>query len=323
MVNKKDYSLILKDLLSLSPKDIGILFSYYNVNSLKDLIPRIYKKGLFPSNLFAAITEGNIDLVKEIINTPGFNIDEQNDENDNGDTVLTWAIRKTQNEIAKYLISSGANINLPNLGGYTPLFVAIVYRNNEMVKYVIDKKANIDLRDSFKNTPVIQTAIEKNNEIAKYLIDRKADLDLQNIWGYTPLFIAIDNRDYEMIKYLIDHGAKFDKKALQLMNMDIEVLSYLVNENVKIPKEYRNKIPQYIYLKVQDLKKQIDILKKLMILEEQDLIEENPACISEDIEELEKCIETEKEMIKYRPGGEKEKELEEKYKEHPYFRKNE
>lgn len=254
---------------------------------------------------------------------PGANLDLQDQDDD---TALILAIRRENNEIAKYLIDSGANMDLRNIsswdqGSFPALFVAIKEGNNEIAKYLINKGANIDLQHKSGESALMLAITKKNNEIAKYLINKGANLNFRDRDNYTALKLAIFDENYEIIKYLIappggKPGVRFDDKDLNLLNMDTLLLLRL-SENVKLPKEIKNKIPNYIkYIKLK-----IQKLKNLMDIEEQELIDENKLCMSEDIEELEKCIEIEEEMIKYKPGGELESELIEKYREHPYFKK--
>lgn len=287
MVNKKiNLDLIIKDLNSYSSQDLQILYKYYNVHTISELISKIYKKGNLPS-IFNAIDEKDNDLAKKIIRyTPRFNINVRNQERD------------------------------------TALIVAIKSGNNEMAKYLIDKGANLDLQNQFGDSALILAARTENDEMVKYLINAGANPDLQNSIDDTALFWALVHTDDEMAEYLIDppgrKGAKINE-YLNLINDNSRLLSYLITKNIEIPKEIRNEIPNYIKLKVQDLKKQIKMLRNELDSDEQELIYGTSSCTSDDIEELEKCIEMEEEMIKYKPGGEKEKELIEKYKEHPYF----
>ena len=57
---------IYKDLNTFSKKDIQSLFSFYNVNSISDLIPKIYRKGFLPT-IFDYIKNNDIDSIKKLI----------------------------------------------------------------------------------------------------------------------------------------------------------------------------------------------------------------------------------------------------------------
>ena len=54
---------------------------------------------------------------------------------------------------------------------------------------------------------------------------------------------------------------------------------------------------------------------------EREFLKNDKLCKSKKIIDLEKCIETGEEMIKYRPGEKEMETLESKYKTHSYFKK--
>lgn len=347
-------NLVLKDLKSFSKKDLQTLYSYYNVHTIKDLIPKIYKKGNLPS-IFVAINENSNDLAKEIIDSPGFDI---NALNNNGATALIISSRMKNNEITKYLIDRKADLNIEDSYGETALITSIFRNNDEMTKYLIDKGANIDLQNKYggwalrysinnshqdeitkyliakganldlqsnDNTALIQAIDRGRNEMAKYLIDPPgrpgANIDLQTNDGDTALTVSIKKVNYEMVGYLIDKGAKFSEKDLMLIENNIDLLPMLFKKDIHIPIEIRNKMKHYIELKILELNGQIKLLKRVLDEEEKELLEQNPACHSENIEELEKCVKTGEDIIKYAPGRAKAKNLEKKYEAHPYFNK--
>lgn len=336
----KELDLILKDLHSLSLKDLQILYMYYNVNSDIELISKIYNsttlsplalgnteaamttliyKGLLPS-IFDAINENNINLVKEIISSPGFDIDTQLS---NGDTALIKSILKNNTEIAKYLIDSGANLDLQSNYKNTALILATIRgaNKNEITKYLINppnrKGAKLDLQNENGDTALIYAIKLGNDEITKYLIEKKANIDLKNKDEKTALFFAVDENNNEIVKYLIDKGAKLDEKILLLIDMkrSTDLLFFIIDKDVKVPKEIMNEMPNYVNFKVYTLQQQIKVLKSVLSSEETELLNTN--CESQNIAKLEKCIEMIKDAIKYRPGGKELRKLEKNIKNIP------
>ena len=90
-----------------------------------------------------------------------------------GRTPLYWAARNNHLELAKVLISSGAEVNAEDDGGWTPLYSA---------------------------------AAENSLATAQYLISSGADLEAKDNDGYTPLHRAVRNGHQEMQELLISHG---------------------------------------------------------------------------------------------------------------------
>ncbi|ORX85834.1 ankyrin, partial [Anaeromyces robustus] len=57
-------------------------------------------------------------------------------------------------DLVKYLIEHGADINKENRGGETPLFLACRSGNKNLVKYLIDLGADINKENEEGETPL-------------------------------------------------------------------------------------------------------------------------------------------------------------------------
>lgn len=84
--------------------------------------------------LLAAIRNSNYDIVKALLTT-GANVDAVAT---NGDTPLLMAIEKKNLELVKLLIKGGANLGLVNKKGETPLFKACSINNKEIVNIILN-----------------------------------------------------------------------------------------------------------------------------------------------------------------------------------------
>ncbi len=325
-----------KDLNTFSIEEINTMCSYYRIpltlskkQKINSLIYFIYgkKANLAPGAIWDAINNNNLELFYEIVKLPNFNINLQAPY---GESILCWTIINDNNEMAKYLIDNGANLDLQNNNGYTALLFAVFNRiNNDISKYLIDHGANLNLQTRRGQTALIQTISGRNYEIAKYLIDHNPNLDLQDEDGNTALMKAILKKNNEIAKYLIDNGANLNlqnkrgETVFHLIGNNSELLNYIIDKDIKVPDEMIEQMPNYIKLKVVRLKKQIRVLKKLLNSNELELIKANDACFSNDLEELKKCEKMLDEMTRYKPGGQEARKLETKYKEHPYFQPKE
>ena len=65
------------------------------------------------------------------------------------------AIQKGRIEISKFIIESGANINLVNDRGDTALSLAIINDSKQIAKMLIQKGANINIINNNVTTPLI------------------------------------------------------------------------------------------------------------------------------------------------------------------------
>jgi len=142
------------------------------------------------------------------------NVPNINDANDAGLTMLHLAAEYDDNvEVAKVLISMGANVNAKEQSGLSPLHLAVTYGNVKVAEILISNGANVNAKEDNGFTPLHIAAVAKNTaagrniEIAKILISNKADVNARgnvNNKGesYTPLDLAKQIGDTAMVQYL-------------------------------------------------------------------------------------------------------------------------
>jgi ankyrin repeat protein len=104
-------------------------------------------------------------------------------------------------ESVKYLIANGANVNAVSKN-YTALKLAIEDDNIEIAKYLINSGAYINIGDEFIRAPnnFISSTLEwiKNGKIGKKPIRRDS-----RIGRRTPLMCAVESGNLDMIKLLV------------------------------------------------------------------------------------------------------------------------
>lgn len=122
--------------------------------------------------LIDASKEGNLAEVRRLLDTPGTNVNAQNEL---GRTALSWASSKGHIEVVKALLAAGADKNLQDGIG--------------------------------KDTPLIWALENRHREIAMLLITAGANVNLTNTLGKSALFYA---EDYDMLEALFSSGADPD-----------------------------------------------------------------------------------------------------------------
>ena len=104
-----------------------------------------------------------------------------------GCTPLHGAATRGNVEVAKLLISSGANVNARDTIGWTPLHFA---ENVEVAKLLISSGANVNARGIAGVTPLHFASIGSNVEVVKLLVSSGANVNARDIAGSTPLEYA-------------------------------------------------------------------------------------------------------------------------------------
>ena len=111
---------------------------------------------------------------------------------------LYIAVKHGRLEIAKYLVSQGADLNTRDKRGKSLLHEAASLGDLEQVKFLISKGVDINVKDKNDSCPLHDAAEHGNLEITKYLIYHGADVNAKGAWGgyfgktlgWTPLHVA-------------------------------------------------------------------------------------------------------------------------------------
>jgi len=122
--------------------------------------------------------------------------------------------RKGTLEQAKALHKQDPKIfNTVNDAGYSPLILACYRGNNEVAKFLIENGSDINGTSSM-GTPLMASIVKGNAEIATLLIKHKADVNITDANGTTALMYAVQFKNIPLTKLLLDHKAdktKLDK----------------------------------------------------------------------------------------------------------------
>ena len=142
------------------------------------------------TQLHLACKDGNIELVKELLNQ-GVEINKQDSD---GLTALHIA---KNSEILNTLINAGANPNLQDYrSGFTPLLDAMVWWNEAKYTLLVPL-TDLNLKSSFGYTALMFSAIYHRLDDMKLLIDAEADLYIRNYEGMDFYnFLLDDEKEY-------------------------------------------------------------------------------------------------------------------------------
>lgn len=172
----------------------------------------------FTKQLFEAIFEGDVDLVKSLIK--GINV---NDEKIRyyGFTPLHYATntKKNSRELIQMLLDAGANIEARDREYATPLHGAARSNNLEGVQTLLAAGADVNARSRIEFfgevkrkelewTPLFYAVESQNLPIVEALVAAGANVNAQSEDGITPLSLAEKRNNTAIINFLISKGAK-------------------------------------------------------------------------------------------------------------------
>lgn len=122
-------------------------------------------------------------------------------------TPLVMSIEQKCNDITKYLIKEGADVNATMEKNWTALIFAIHANNNIIVSELIDNNIDVNKETDSKETALMWAVVHNNSQIVDLLIKAGANVNVQNIHGYTALMFASQRDNKIIAKQLIDAEA--------------------------------------------------------------------------------------------------------------------
>ena len=149
-------------------------------------------------DIFDIARKGTLEQIKELYNQNPKLIHDVNKE---GYSALILACYKSNNEVAKFLIENGSDINGSSSMG-TPLMAAVVKGNNEIAKLLIEKKANVNFADANGTTALIYSIQFSNKTILAMLLEHKANKLHKDKDGKTAFEHAVFAGNEEIINML-------------------------------------------------------------------------------------------------------------------------
>lgn len=143
-------------------------------------------------------------------------------------TPLEQAVLRNKQEIALFLLESGADPNTQDGSQRTPLHLAVERNNPVVVTALLEAKAKPGQRDKGGWTPLHHAAAKNQLATAQALLAGGADAMTLSELGGTPLHEAAASGGKEIIQLLLDHKADPTVKSKQNVTA------------LDIAKEYKN-----------------------------------------------------------------------------------
>ena len=175
------------------PRLNGILTAGANVNA-KD------ERGITPLMYTAWV--GSVDAMTRLLDRGA----DPNLSNSSGSTALMLSAT----EIAKVrlLKDRGANVNVASTRGRTALFLAAMSdRSADIARLLISAGADVHVVDGMKMTVLHAAALGNDTETVRLLVDAGLDVNATDFQGFTPLIYASSNGNLAVARLLLAKGA--------------------------------------------------------------------------------------------------------------------
>ncbi len=223
---------------AIAKNDISLVKKLADKNNINNSYI-IDKKSYTPLTL--AIAYNYIDIIEELINTEGIDI---NKTDTDGNTALTLAINYNNIYAVKKLIErSDIDLNKVNNTENTPLLLAIINNNIEIVKDLL-KIDGINVNQVGNNniTPIMCAVLQDKFEIVEQLLE-KVDLDITKPEGNEKLLyeVILSKNNLNIIKLFVNYlNLTLNKNInssllldLAIENNNSEIIKFLI-ENLNI-----------------------------------------------------------------------------------------
>ena len=94
------------------------------------------------------------------------------------------------------------------MDGYTPLYMATLLGHKQIAKLLITNGADVNAMDKIGYAAPLHRAARSHKEIAELLITNGADVNAKNKNGDTPIDFAVRGNQTATIDLLRKHGGK-------------------------------------------------------------------------------------------------------------------
>lgn len=120
----------------------------------------------------------------------GFRIDNVNQKNDYGGTLLHYASGNEHFEMVQELINQGADVNVKRYDMITPLWLAVHRGYPKITQFLIAQGSDVNVCDDCKVSTLHLASMNGDPEIVQELLNNGADTNIHDNEGKSPLDIA-------------------------------------------------------------------------------------------------------------------------------------
>ena len=199
--NRKIIKIAFSDINSKQVFNIPIIITHFELEYDYEHVKTNYIKSIFSKI-------NNLNEIKQLLKKNILSVDDlSNYINDEGYTILSYAIYNNNISVVRELLEKGINPNKYDITGTSPLFKSV--NNDYIIKLLLEYGATTNIYDKNEDDEtLLHIKIMENKEmIVKLLLENKSiDINVQATHGITPLMQACDINK-QMVKLLLDKNA--------------------------------------------------------------------------------------------------------------------
>jgi ankyrin repeat protein len=111
------------------------------------------------------------------------------------------------------LVKAGADVNAQNRHGWTPLLTACTLKQEQMAKYLVEHGADVNYQTAhLERSTALSLAIERwSMELVTFLLAHGADVNRPGEDEYSPLAHALFCNAYHIVPVLLEAGANVNQ----------------------------------------------------------------------------------------------------------------
>lgn len=187
--------------------------------------------------LMYALKKSNSGAADQFVNA-GANVNEKDSD---GNAVIHWLAIRGWRTQARDVLEKGVDVNTPNGEGKTPLELAVENGKTDFVKMLVEKGASPDARVG--GTTLLAEAIRNGEtEFTDFLLKKGANVNLSSSDGATPISLAVAKNDTALVKRLASAGADLNKVSegskhpltWAMQKGDIELAKFLIEKGADV-----------------------------------------------------------------------------------------
>ena len=175
-----------------------------------------------PRLLLIAATSGFTDIARLLLTSGA----DPNAPDDDGTTALDIAVRRGNREVAELLVDSSARIPAALLGQ------AVLKGRKDVLETLLRKSADVNIRLASGSTLLHDAALKGYDGIVTLLLAHGANVDIRNASGGTPLHDAALNGKASAARILLEHGADINAREAESGTTALYAAASLGREDV-------------------------------------------------------------------------------------------